>query len=211
MRRSVISTLVCTSLVLIATIANADTTALDVTSSTSVLGVGSSLNNVGWQFSVSSTITVTSLGVFDVNPAGLAENHEVGIWNSSGTLLASTTVTNASTMVSSASGAGNWLFQGISPLTLGAGTYVIGAFYSANNTDDVMLSTTISNISAITYLSSRASSSGSFGEPDVYGLFKPGVFGPDFTVQATTPTPEPASVLLLTCGLSAIVLRRLRK
>ena len=52
---------------------------------------------LGLEFQVNSNITVTSLGFFDVGSDGLLASHEVGLWNSSGTLLGSVTVTPGST------------------------------------------------------------------------------------------------------------------
>src|SRR5262245_12458608 len=94
---------------------NASTLGLDITSNTQVFAPGV-FDNVGWQFSVSAPITIDGLGLFDVNPAGLAESHQVGLWTDSGTLLASATVTSGSTSVASASAAGDWLFADIAPL-----------------------------------------------------------------------------------------------
>src|SRR5271154_7146963 len=47
---------------------------------------------IGWQFTLSSPVTVTELGFFDATGGGLFDPHPVGIWNSSGTLLGSATV-----------------------------------------------------------------------------------------------------------------------
>src|SRR5438552_3149843 len=58
----------------------------------------------GYLFRVTSSITVSGLGLWDEGGNGLAQNHDVGLWNSNGSiLLASTTITNASTPVASAS------------------------------------------------------------------------------------------------------------
>src|SRR5437660_1734543 len=119
-----------------ATVSSASTLGLDVTSDTQVFAPGV-FHNIGWQFSVNAPITIDALGLFDVNPAGLAENHQVGIWDNSGTLLAQTTVTNGSTLVASASNAGDWLFADIAPIVLLPGTYVTGAFF-ATSADSVM-------------------------------------------------------------------------
>src|SRR4051812_33929566 len=108
-----------------AAVSSASTLGLDVTSDTQIFAPGV-FHNIGWQFSVDAPITIDGLGLFDVNPAGLAESHQVGIWDNSGTLLASTTVTSGSTFITSASNAGDWLFADIAPIVLVPGTYVTG-------------------------------------------------------------------------------------
>ena len=188
-----------------ATAASAGTIALDVTSDTQVFAPGS-FTNIGWQFSVNSAITVDGLGVFDVGGNGLAENHQVGLWDNSGTLLAQTTVTNASTGVASVSSAGDWLFQAIVPLVLAPGTYVTGAFF-ATSADSVMANATISTVPQISFLASMASSQAVFAEPGAYGLVEPGVFAANISVQAV---PDPASSLLL-LGSSLLTLAIARR
>lgn len=81
----------------------------------------------GWTFNVNSQITVDGVGFWDQGSNGLLANHDVGLWTSAGGLLASATVTNASTPVASALNTGRWLFTAISPVTLSPGTYVVGA------------------------------------------------------------------------------------
>src|SRR5438477_11587207 len=69
--------------------ARADSIALTFSGGTP-LGFFPSTN--GWAFSTASAITVTSLGYWDFGSDGLATSHQVGIWDSAGTLLMSGTV-----------------------------------------------------------------------------------------------------------------------
>src|SRR5437764_7208557 len=109
MRTSVSRWVVAAAMLLAtATVSSASTLGLDVTSDTQIFAPGV-FHNIGWQFSVNAPITVDGLGLFDVNPAGLAENHQVGLWDNSGNLLAQATVTNGSTLTASASNTGDWL------------------------------------------------------------------------------------------------------
>jgi len=192
---------------LLATVASADTIGLDVTSSNQIFSTGT-FTNIGWQFQVNAPITIIGLGIFDVNPAGLADDHQVGLWTDSGTLLAQTLVTNGSTLVASASGAGNWLFNNISPVVLAPGTYLTGAFYG-READQVIADTTITTVPEISFLHSRAST-GAFAAPGPYEFFDPAIFAPNIMVQ-TTPVPEPSTLILLSSGLAILGARRLAR
>jgi len=192
-----------------ASVSSASTIALDVTSPTQLFSVGG-FNNVGWQFQVNSTITVDGLGLFDVGSNGLAESHQVGLWTNAGVLLASATVSNGSTFVTSVSTAGDWLFQNITPLALAPGTYIVGGFY-ATSADQVMGGVTINATPQVSFLASRASFDVGFASPGVYGLVQPGVFGPNLRFQDQAAVPEPASLLLLGSGLAVVALRLRRK
>ncbi|HKV98494.1 MAG TPA: PEP-CTERM sorting domain-containing protein [Vicinamibacterales bacterium] len=156
---------------------------------------------VGWAFEVNSAIDVFSLGFFDVNSDGLTSSHDVGLFNSSGTLLASATVTNASTPVASASSAGRWLMANIAPIRLDPGTYTIGAFVLNQSPDSFLSSAPEVTIPTITYLGGRAEFSVAslvFPTSGPFQGFEPGLFGPTFTAQNV---PEPATLVLLASGL----------
>jgi hypothetical protein len=188
-----------------ATVAQATSIGLDLLSDTQIFG-SFSLHNVGWQFTVIAPVTVDGLGVFDVNASGLSETHQVGLWNSSGSLLAQTTITSASTLVPSASNAGDWRFNDIAPIVLAPGTYVTSAFY-ATSADAVMANGTIATVPQISFLASRGSTEASFAEAGVSGVNEPGVFGADVRITAV---PEPVTLLLFGSGLAglALTLRR---
>jgi len=99
----------------------------------------------GWEFTVSSPVTVGALGVFDVGADGLAAGHAIGLWTGVGTLLASTTITTAnSTPVTSTSPSGDWRSMAIAPLTLAPGDYVVGASYVSGDPDDLFENATVS-------------------------------------------------------------------
>jgi hypothetical protein len=78
---------------------------------------------VGWTFQTTTDVSVTALGAFGyVIPTG---GLEVGIWNASGTLLASQSVGSGGTTV------GQSLYESISPVLLTPGqTYYIAAWSS---------------------------------------------------------------------------------
>lgn len=158
---------------------------------------------VGWQFSASSPLNVTALGFWDQGSNGLVNAHDVGIWNSSGTLLASTTITSASTPVASTSSAGDWLFNNITPVTLAPGTYTIGALLPVNTDPDLQIfSATASTSDGVTWLNAADIASLSLSEPGADPRFADGVFGPNLEV---TPAPEPSTWSLLALGIAAIL------
>jgi len=72
--------------------------------------------SVGFEFDTLQPITVTALGMYDDGANGFAESHDVGIFNSSGTLLASTTVFSTNPLI------GYFRYQPITPLNLPAGS-----------------------------------------------------------------------------------------
>lgn len=93
----------------------------------------------GWRFAVDQEIDVTALGFFDDfgDGPGLQQDHEVGLWDSNGTLLAQATVTSASTPEPSTAENGQWLFSAIDPpLTLPPGEYVVGGYDPACSGSD---------------------------------------------------------------------------
>jgi hypothetical protein len=84
--------------------------------------------NVGWEFTVNSSVTVTGLGFYDAGSDGLVSSHAVGIYSSTGSLLVSGTV-QAGTLDPLS---GLFRIASIAPTELSAGSYVISAFLPGN-------------------------------------------------------------------------------
>ena len=72
---------------------------------------------LGYKFTTSTTLDVNALGYW---VDGQGNNHQVGIWNSVGGLLASTTVLSTDVVV------GHFQYHSIPDLILAPGTYTIG-------------------------------------------------------------------------------------
>ena len=91
----------------------------------------------GFKFTVSSHVTIGSLGVYDAGYDGIANPATVGLWHADGTLLTQATVPQGTAGILD----GQFRFTDIAPLVLTTGTeYVIGAFldgdlYSSFSTD----------------------------------------------------------------------------
>jgi hypothetical protein len=101
-----------------------------VTSPTS-FSTGGADGTWGWEFTTSQDISVYSFGAFDNNSDGLLADIDVGLWDNSGTLLATSTISN---------GTSNTLLAGYrwndltSEVDLFAGsTYRIAAFLTLDD------------------------------------------------------------------------------
>jgi hypothetical protein len=163
-------------------------------------------DTIGWQFSVNRAVTITHLGFWDGDAATqpMVNSHAVGLWDNGGNLLTSNTVNATSPFT------GPWRYEPTANVTIGPGTYNLGAFVAAANglPDGYMTGTTgITMAPGFTMLGTLRDPSG----PQT-GLVFPSVvtavggrFGPN--ILFADPVPEPASLLALG-GLCAAFLRR---
>jgi PEP-CTERM motif len=166
----------------------------------------------GWEFVVSSPITVTQLGFFDsgrAGPDGLAEAHPVGIYDLGTNLLVSGTVTTADPLTA------QFRYVPVTPTPLAPGTYRIGAYFATPA--DLAVSgaagfVTVPEITFSTGVASTPPPTGSLQYPDfAFAGFNPGVFGPNFQFE-TTAVPEPGTLALTALGmLGLLVYLRKRK
>ena len=163
---------------------------------------------VGWSFQVlSSDLNVVSVGVFD-DQNGLADAHELGIWDSSHALLLDVTVPagTAGTLINS------YRYTDVSPITLTAGgTYFIAAFYPGKATtsaaQDHLLINSNQTYSGVQFVNSVQTFLGvgiPFGFPSQNAGVNQGVFGPNFRFDVAAAAPEPASSSL--AGVAIILL-----
>ena len=152
--------------------------------------------NLGMVFTANTSITVTALGFFDLS--GLFAGETVGIFNTSGQLLASTNVQLSDPLV------GGYFFRNITPLNLTAGnTYVVVAL-TGNNPWSYSSANPIVNIPSITYLNSAYIYSTNLQFP-IYN-YPASYYGPNFLV------PEHiSSFTLLGSSIGVLLLVLLRK
>ena len=162
----------------------------------------------GFTFSTGGPITVTDLGVFDDAQDGLIDRHAVGLWDSGGNLLASTTL-----------GAGTvdpltnqFRYASIAPVNLLAGTYTIGAVWLDGN--DALIfpgeATNFATASGITFLDDEFVSGGSLADPTSSASAEPSYFGPNFQFTAAA-VPEPLTLSIFGAGLAGLGMARRRK
>src|SRR5215212_678529 len=87
--------------------------------------VGISLNSFGQ--------TITSLGFYDHNQDGIAASYQLGLWDASQNLLATTTVTPSSPLT------GDFRYAAISPITIGSpstpAAFTIGVLLPSSPSD----------------------------------------------------------------------------
>jgi hypothetical protein len=169
---------------------------------------------MGWQFSTNVAVTVSSLGAFDDSNNGLVESHNVGIYNSVGTLLVSAIVPSgtAGTLIS------GFRYTSISPFILASGQQYTIASTNVNEVwaygqgaTGVVVNPAI-NVPANSGVFAAGGGTLSFpttkpNQPAGYQF----IAGPDFLIGAAT-VPEPGSVALLigtgTTGVLFLLRRR---
>lgn len=161
---------------------------------------------LGWDFVALTDMSVTHLGILDTGGMlglgdGLAESHQVGLWSSTGSLLASVIIPAGV----GADEVGGFRFASIAPVSLFAGTsYVVGAHYltSADGLgDDGINGWEFTFDPSISSVDRRVNFTPGFGYPaDVFSAVP--AIGPNFMF---TPVPVPAAVWLFGSGVLGLI------
>lgn len=163
--------------------------------------IGTAPFSLGFEFNVLTPVTVERLGTFD-DGSGLATSHEVGIFDSSETLLFSTTVVPTDPLI------GLFRYHAISPAVLPVATgYRIAAETSGDSYTSFVGAFTIDP--SIQFVTGRSLASGSLVFPTTNeSALNPCCFGPNFYIG---DVPEPGAGFLCAAGLlwlSTLALRR---
>jgi MYXO-CTERM domain-containing protein len=209
---------VCVALVVALIFAFVDSSSAGLLYDISSSGEGSSYagyaGNWGLEFTVTQSTFANALGVWNEGSDPLPSSIQVGLWNEStgNQLIASTTLTNSSTVVaSSASDIGQWLFNNLpGPVALPAGDLYILGFFN----DDPSVNTGIGLIpfrggATATFLSGTSFTTGEAGSNQRASLTVPDAgqggpadnwFGPNLSTTVVA-VPEPASLSLAALGI----------
>jgi len=166
---------------------------------------------LGYNFTLNQTVTVTGLSIYDSRgSAGLADTHQVGIFRTGDALVAgtATTVGPGSTLFTTP-GPNPQVFAGTTlaaPITLGPGSYFIGATYGPNSLDLLALTTAVTNFDpAVTYVEAGFARGATLAN-QTNNVFSPqGYIGPNFTFTAV---PEPSSIILVGLGAAGLLVGR---
>lgn len=184
----------------------ASTLAWDITGGISLSLSGTPRAN-GAQFNISTAGTVTALGMWDEGSAALLNVHTVQLWSDTGTLLASTTVSNSSFAVASGDATGQWLFTTISPLVLTPGTYRVAVGYGVANDDPVRSTTTVVTSIGATYLQEAFTTSSTSTTDFPNNLTHNPLFGANVLFASVT-TPEPSTFAGMLAAIALVLLCR---
>ncbi len=192
-----------------APVASAGTIALSFTGGMIYDHIGDPLpNTVGWEFTLTAPVTVTSLGFYDVDGDGLLYDHDVAIWDAEANELVAGVVGNDDPLI------GGFRWVDVTPTLLAAGVYRIGAVISplgVYTLDDQYIggATSITTAAPVSH-TGAVGLLGGFGYPETYSPGSRGRFGPNFEFESDA-VPEPGAAGLVLMGLAAVAVVRGRR
>jgi hypothetical protein len=169
---------------------------------------GAAYDTVGTLFQVGATnLTINQLGVQDVGGDSFTSDSsvDVGIWDTSGDLLASTTITNADALET-----GDYRYASVSALTLTAGAeYTIGALVGSETVPYIDAGNGPFSAGPDITLLDDVYAPGSFEDPTNDGGGAIGRWGPADAQFAAIP--EPSAWVMIVAGVAILgCVRRFR-
>jgi hypothetical protein len=165
---------------------------------------------LGFVFTANSSFEVDSLGWFDATGEGFSTQHTIGLFDSAGTLLGSTTLSSGT----SDSIDGGFRYHSIAPITLTAGNEYTLAGTSGGSMDrwtvnDVVNDFAVSPVFTIGPNAARFSYGTELVDPDSHFSDYLVYSGPNLAGQKLiSATPEPASFLLVALAASILLVSR---
>jgi len=158
---------------------------------------------LGFEFTLSAPTTVDALGYWQPGSAG---SHDVGLWNSAGTLLTSATVLGTDPQV------GHFVWADVASITLGAGTYTIGGTYSGGPFQSY--ASGVTTLPQLTWLTAEQQYGTGLNFPtnNYNGYGQNGIMEVNFSTSGIG-VPEPTTWALMLVGLGGLggALRARRK
>lgn len=179
----------------------ADTIALNFTSSGNTFLSGAGDDTLGWSFSLTSSVTVTQLGVWDNGGNGLIQPHQITIWDSTGTVIEATALVPSGTAATLTNGF-RYVALGSSVL-LGPGTYTIGAYFAPFGDDAAILASAVAGTSPVTYTGSRSETGNAYPAGDAFSLSN-SYFGPNFQFTVSSVPDRGSTLGLFVLALGAL-------
>jgi len=185
--------------------------AITISNAKGVSELGNPPFTLGWEFEANAAVVVTELGIFDDSQDGLSDSYPIGIWDSTGHLLASAIVASGTTdpLID------QFRYHSIGPILLAAGHfYSIGALYATSHDPLIFPGTATGFASdpAITFTQAAFASGASLSNPTSSAGPQPGFFGPNFVLNPSVIiVPEPMSPALVGVALVGLAIARRRK
>lgn len=168
-------------------------------------------STIGFAFSVNSPVDLLALGYWDQGENGLLTAHEVGVWDSIGTLIASVTVPSG--MAGTLNG-GYRFVNLVAPVALGVGNYVIGGFtYNGppdGPSDRHLVEPTLAVAPQLTFQEDRSIIGSGFALPNTTSAaLTSAYFGPNLIIepiQVGGDVPEPSTAVMALAGVALVAL-----
>lgn len=138
---------------------------------------------LGYKFNSSQSLNIKALGVFDAGTPGLSGTYDLGLWDSAGNLLTSTSVSGLGDLIQDSF---VWKYLP-STISLSPGDYVVGAAGSYTSGDDYAFQGTFTMLAGVTFLEDRYIDGSTLQFPTIATDTTPAWIGGNFAVPGPLP------------------------